>query len=341
MFSNATPEQQEQMALKFFEVLKFEEHVGKMPGFRHFGENLPESFRRLFDQITSSAGIDDPNHRSMEYTAVAEFWYPLYISLQSGFRVFKIDPTLARLIKDTDIPDVALEFFRLPFEGVVLDVPKGTFSGGHGRIKRVYACRPDSDDRFRASFVDVRSAVSYMNMLMPEGGTIKDAVNATVVYDKAMAAADPDSWKYHQGDTFEVGAKSELFRFIVNSILYISSPDADVKEDTRGRDALHQKLQGLRGGSKRRKLEANLKKAKSRHIYIVGKSLEDDEEYEKVAAARPTEEGRKVMKRFRVRGHFRLQPHGKGRELRKISWVRPHWKGPTFAELVQKGYLVK
>jgi hypothetical protein len=180
-----------------------------------------------------------------------------------------------------------------------------------------------------------------MNMLVPDGATIKDAVDATIRYDKLMALADPDAWKYHLGDTFEQGAQSELFRFVVNAVLYISSPDADVREDMSERHALHQKLQGMKGGSKRYKLESQLKKAKSRHIYIVGKRWEDDEEYEKVASARFTEEGRKILKRFRVRGHFRLQPHGKGRELRKISWVRPHWKGMSFAELVHKGYVVK
>jgi hypothetical protein len=123
--------------------------------------------------------------------------------------------------------------------------------------------------------------------------------------------------------------------------LYISSPDADVREDMHERHALHQKLQGMKGGNKRSKYVSQLKKAKSRHIYIVGKHWDDDEEYEKIASASPTEEGRKILKRFRVRGHFRLQPYGKGREMRKISWVRPHWKGPTFAELVQNGYMVK
>jgi hypothetical protein len=335
------PEQQEQMALKVFRDLEFEEYVGKFPDFRYFGENLPPKFRRLFDNLTTSMGIHDPSHKAMEYTAVAEFWYPLYIALHAGFRTFRVSSELAMLIKDTDIPDVALEFFKLPFEGIVLDVPKSTFSGKYKIVSRIYACRLDDDERFRTSFVDELSATSYMNMLMPEGATIKDAVDKTTQHDKLMAVADPDAWKYHVGDTFEVGAQSELFRFIINAILYISSPDADVKEDVRERHALHQKMQGMGGGNKRRKLEASLKKAKAKHIYIVGRRWDDDEEYEKVASVRFTEEGRKILKRFRVRGHFRLQPYGKGRELRKISWVRPHWKGPTFAELVQNGYVVK
>lgn len=37
--------------------------------------------------------------------------------------------------------------------------------------------------------------------------------------------------------------------------------------------------------------------------------------------------------RTRVRGFWRSQPHGPGRSLRKVIWVRPHWRGPEGAPI--------
>lgn len=38
--------------------------------------------------------------------------------------------------------------------------------------------------------------------------------------------------------------------------------------------------------------------------------------------------GWKIRKRFTVRGHWRQQPYGPGRTLRRNQWIEPYWKGP-------------
>jgi hypothetical protein len=40
---------------------------------------------------------------------------------------------------------------------------------------------------------------------------------------------------------------------------------------------------------------------------------------------------RRLDFRFQVRGHFRWQPHGPGRELRRLQWIDPYLKGPADA----------
>lgn len=42
-----------------------------------------------------------------------------------------------------------------------------------------------------------------------------------------------------------------------------------------------------------------------------------------------------------VRGHWRQQPHGPGGRERKLLWIRPHYKGPDLAAVINKPYLVK
>lgn len=52
--------------------------------------------------------------------------------------------------------------------------------------------------------------------------------------------------------------------------------------------------------------------------------------------------GSKPQVRFMfVRGHWRHQPHGPGAAQRRLIWIRPHYKGPDIASLVNKPYLVK
>lgn len=41
--------------------------------------------------------------------------------------------------------------------------------------------------------------------------------------------------------------------------------------------------------------------------------------------------GWKVRVKHVVRGHFKFQAHGEGRELRKRIWVEPYWRGPDGA----------
>jgi hypothetical protein len=35
--------------------------------------------------------------------------------------------------------------------------------------------------------------------------------------------------------------------------------------------------------------------------------------------------------RWVVRGHWRNQPYGPERALRRLTWIEPHWKGPEGA----------
>lgn len=42
-----------------------------------------------------------------------------------------------------------------------------------------------------------------------------------------------------------------------------------------------------------------------------------------------------------VRGHWRWQPHGEGRALRKLIWIGPHIKGPEGAPLIEVEQIAK
>ena len=51
------------------------------------------------------------------------------------------------------------------------------------------------------------------------------------------------------------------------------------------------------------------------------------------------QEGRRIMKRFMVRGHWRrASEHWKDQRLR---WIEPHWKGPEIAPILEREYRLR
>lgn len=65
---------------------------------------------------------------------------------------------------------------------------------------------------------------------------------------------------------------------------------------------------------------------------------------ENVAAALDDERlGRKHASpkvQFIVRGHYKMQTHGEGSQLRKRIWVRPYWKGPEEGKVLLRSYKI-
>jgi hypothetical protein len=50
-------------------------------------------------------------------------------------------------------------------------------------------------------------------------------------------------------------------------------------------------------------------------------------------------DGRAVLNRFMVRGHWR-RPPGNWKDQR-MRWIRPHWKGPDMAAIIERTYKLK
>ena len=48
----------------------------------------------------------------------------------------------------------------------------------------------------------------------------------------------------------------------------------------------------------------------------------------------------KLQSRQCVRGYFRNQPYGHGRQERRRQWVAPYWRGPETAEVSEKTYVI-
>lgn len=75
------------------------------------------------------------------------------------------------------------------------------------------------------------------------------------------------------------------------------------------------------------------------HVWLFGQNVKLRPELRRMASEFAVVEskdhavpGWKVRVQHMVRGHFKNQPHGEARALRKRKWVEPYWRGPEGAE---------
>ena len=81
---------------------------------------------------------------------------------------------------------------------------------------------------------------------------------------------------------------------------------------------------------------------KDRPLYEVGRTIKLDGGIRKALAEAGEDRARwKLASRFIVRGHWRNQPYGPKRELRKRTWIEPFFKGPEdIGEALRRTYEV-
>jgi len=130
-------------------------------------------------------------------------------------------------------------------------------------------------------------------------------------------------------DSVFYGPGMRLMRIVVNTALYLSSSDPDIRSGLRGQPDDEPLPPHLA-----RKREKQLRHVTELEYVVVGHSVG---EYDPGSG----ESGRQLDHRVKVRGHWKPQAYGKGRTLRKTIYIDPYWKGPDMAEIVSKPYVVR
>ena len=270
-------------------------------------------------------------------TAVLQYLYGIYVVIKAGDAVFEVSPDIIAALRDTSIGGALVGELRPPFEGIIIDVPIGTFAPPGELISRLIVTRVDRDNRFRMVCQNSEEFTSYANFLVDDDSlTIDQALVKTDNFD--LGIPEETMQELEKGKLYKDYHSADVFRFAVNLVLYITSDQADVVQDRSKEHAIIGRLDGEKKKAKRSALEQELQREKSSKRFIVGAKYRMQPEY----VADFTDAGRAwVLKhRFRVIGHWKSQPHGPKQSLRKRIWVAPYFKGPTMAELVNRGYVV-
>jgi hypothetical protein len=163
-----------------------------------------------------------------------------------------------------------------------------------------------------------------------------DTSNSWIDKLESADALDPERYIAVRKKFFDF--YHNVLSLAINAVLYITSPDADmISVAANDIKRLNDKMQGLKKGVKRENFEKLLAAAKNRKIYIVGGNVHSSQELD----AELTETGRKMAMRHQVRGHWKYQPYGPKNEMRKHIWLQPYWRGPSYAEMLARNYVVR
>lgn len=110
---------------------------------------------------------------------------------------------------------------------------------------------------------------------------------------------------------------------IVNTLLYVAYVEDDVRYDPDFGvpEKIKARAKNIPTNKARRKfLDANRSNCR---YYVLGEKAQAT-----LQAAPASGNGSPLTVRYSVRGHWRNQPHGPARSLRKLMWIQPYWKGP-------------
>ena len=255
-----------------------------------------------------------------------EMLYHLVLNLQlGGGHIFRIAAPLVERLQETDI-DVPASELKLPFPSLMLvwddDVSFAAFHEGRpfgkiapkGALSTVLVDIPAADGE-RLLVATAHHHGRRLNGLIHRSmrygeGTLKSMLTTSWPGDPVPAAGSP-------GQAFH--------RLVLNTLLYISSPNARV-------------------GPKARPFGRPAPLVKSQHAHrVVGDGLAPfrrslSGQHDGSSVAMP---GRQLASRHIVRGHWKLQSFGQQRASRRLLWVEPYVRGPQLSELLNRPRLVR
>jgi len=333
----------------------------EVQSYSDFIEHLPGRMQEVFAQMPAT--LSDAG-------AIINLFYSVTMHCRAGEATFRLSSDLIKLLRKTDLPNFNLNVLRLPYPAIMISLEKNPLFVGDKEILQIYLTQTSTRFRIVAGARD--TSVVFLNLIVdPALGvtTIANAVDATVAHTLLDRVHDlhrvkpvlncmdifatnehPELEKLHMlGTAFnytrykEVRAQffsyyNDIISLAINAVLYVTSPEADIVNlATADVQRISKKLKGVKQGLKREGLEKLLAVAKKHKIYIVGGGIKIARELD----TEFTEAGRKFVLRHQVRGHWKNQSYGPKQELRKHIWVAPYWRGPSYAELLERNYVVR
>lgn len=134
-----------------------------------------------------------------------------------------------------------------------------------------------------------------------------------------------------------------FFRILLNTILYLGSNEPSLLEHLSPHAAELAAAELIRSTTKRRKRLKAIGKQSRLDFTEVGWDAQP------IIVKKPAQSGgvgltegsEERYVRFIVRGHWRNQAHGPNRAERRLIWIKPYYKGPEMADLVNRPYVVR
>lgn len=250
---------------------------------------------------------------------------------QPDCRTFVVSEALCHALRDTDMRKVDESLIRLPFHNMYVDVSAakipigGWFGDGVEGIFEGALLIQAPEEEEEQEIKDHIVVVSVVRCVDDTDGISYNLVKRSMIADLLSENKELDSG-------------NDFLRLVMNSILYVNSVNADVREEWL-KQGLAKKAKQAKG-SRKRKLREQLTRFGKVHR-VGSKFIHIPHVPQAHGSGR---DGRKVGVRFMVRGHWRwlwYGPRKGGERIRKPKWIAPFWKGPEVADIVHREYQVE
>ena len=270
-------------------------------------------------------------------------------------KVFRLERGLTQKLLYTSVGKIDARYVRSPFDSIYLTIPHNeelllpnTRSGEH-LINGCYLFCKEVDattikvrTRESSSLVDTYVQASdkfgadklyLLKLLATSEDTsrpVTDLSNDFLFYGMFFLKDGEDLLKQVRAQAEEnclvkgeVPYMEALMRFIVNALLYMSSPGAamekvEPKYEVAGKKASDRE--------KARISSKNMAVSKL-GVISIGKGVSCLQGSSDYYGNTPVKDRVVSCPAWRVRGHWRAQPYGPGRELRRAQWIEPYDKG--------------
>jgi len=300
-----------------------------------------------YDGLSEEQAVADGNFLGLHLS------YMLNFELH-GRKVFWVDETLAYMLAQTDL-DIDGEVLRLPFRACAfVFIDRYTLAMGEGLLRRhgtesIHSTRPltiitaylfeeDAPDgrrclRFDLLF-DSKCDGRTWPYLVSRDVLIGSKDDLETMLESHFHDVDPTT----RDPIFTSPELKRLLKVIINAVLYATSAGVNPVIMESPIADLRRKKNKL-GKSKQGKMMGRIKEMKGRFseervFYLPGKITIS--QHKRYSEMEKTGEGRTIMKRFMVRGHWRrANPSWEDQALR---WIEPYWKGPEMAAVIEKEY---
>jgi len=258
-------------------------------------------------------------------------------------KVYVVTQQLAQQLADTSL-NVNCRYLKSPFKEIFIQIDKGLFQifdvqtlkevdvegiyvylnedGIHREIRIMAASLLKSNEQY-----PFNDSIFYFRFYMDEGDKIKDKV------DKYLE--DPAIWSNINTKKCDGGINKKyiatLSNFVFNTLLYVTSKDADIQAMLPFRPT------GLKKARKQKKEQAKIARTSALPYILVGGNVKQS--CEQVVSISKW----KLQHRVYVEGYWRIQWYGSIKNDTRNAqtiWIAPYHKGPELAEVINKVHLI-
>lgn len=272
-------------------------------------------------------------------TSIPRNLYHVLRHEKAGNRIYELSRGLAQQLHDTELRGIVGRDLTLPYEAISLKVPPDI--GLTIRLDDDLTIEPneimvaeEATEAFYGS-VNVPARLWHMSLI---GTPVQDAKRYrsgmflfTIPLLEEMPLTKSLAIVERPGDRARTTEGwRDAFKLLMNAMIYATWPEGEHREIWVNKQArqLRDRLQKLPRGPKRDRVRDELAKLDPQRRTVLGEHVIYLNRDEAAGEGAETGTGRPLTVRVRVQGHWRRQPYGPKRELRRTQWIQPFWRGP-------------